>query len=172
MELQNILISQFSAALHMLRQCLERCPESLWDDPADKNKFWHNAYHALFYTYLYLHPSAAEFTAWPNHRENYHNLGDRLPWPPHDPVVIGAAYTKAEVLEFWQRCAQMVGESFAKVDLQAEQSGFDWIPLSKLELQLYNLRHLQQHTGELMERLSSRAGVDVEWVGSKAEQEP
>ena len=41
--------------------------------------------------------------------------------------------------------------------------------MGKLELQIYNLRHLQQHTGELMERLGSRAGIDVDWVGMKVE---
>jgi len=44
-------------------------------------------------------------------------------------------------------------------------SGFDWQPISKLELQIYNIRHLQQHTGELMERLGSRANLDMDWIG-------
>jgi hypothetical protein len=46
-------------------------------------------------------------------------------------------------------------------------SGFDWLPFGKLELQFYTIRHIQQHTGELMERLGSRAGVEVNWVGVK-----
>jgi hypothetical protein len=52
------------------------------------------------------------------------------------------------------------------LDPEAE-SGFYWLPMNKLELQIYNIRHLQQHTGELMERLGSRAGVEVDWVGMK-----
>ncbi|MEZ4615730.1 MAG: hypothetical protein R2867_09495 [Caldilineaceae bacterium] len=47
--------SQFLAALAMLEQSVIRCPDALWDDPNDKTKFWHIAYHALFYTHLYLH---------------------------------------------------------------------------------------------------------------------
>jgi len=43
-----------------------------------------------------------------------------------------------------------------------------WLSFGKLELQLYNLRHLGQHTGELMERLGTRAALDVDWVGKGA----
>jgi hypothetical protein len=55
-----------------------------------------------------------------------------------------------------------------QLDLAAE-SGFYWLPFDKAELQIYNIRHLQQDAGELMERLGSRAGLDVEWVGMKHE---
>lgn len=44
-------------------------------------------------------------------------------------------------------------------------SGFDWIPLNEFELQIYTIRHLQQHTGELAERLGTAAGLEIPWVG-------
>jgi hypothetical protein len=44
-------------------------------------------------------------------------------------------------------------------------SGFDWLPFTKFELQLYSIRHIQQHVGELMERLGERA-MEIDWVGS------
>ncbi len=47
----------------------------------------------------------------------------------------------------------------------AGASGFDWLPMNKLELQFYNIRHLQLHTGELCERLGTEAKIDVAWVG-------
>jgi hypothetical protein len=47
-------------------------------------------------------------------------------------------------------------------------SRFAWIPLNKLELQFYNIRHIQHHTGELFERLGARANVDnLRWIRSK-----
>jgi hypothetical protein len=168
MNTQKICISQFHAALEMLNQCIQQCPESLWDDESDKNRFWHLTYHALFYTHLYLHPSGEEFVAWEKHRENYNFMGT-LPWPPHETVTVSEAYTKQELLEFYEVCWAAVNEMIKKIDLTSETSGFDWIPMGKLELQLYNLRHLQQHTGELMERLGTRAGIDIAWVGMKAD---
>ncbi len=41
------------------------------------------------------------------------------------------------------------------------------MPFSKLELQFYTIRHIQQHTGEMMERLGTRAGAEIDWVGMK-----
>jgi hypothetical protein len=53
-----------------------------------------------------------------------------------------------------------------RLDLEAE-SGFFWLPFDKLELQFYNIRHVQQHTGELSERLGSQGDTEVRWVGMK-----
>jgi hypothetical protein len=50
--------------------------------------------------------------------------------------------------------------------LEAE-SGFYWLPFDKLELQFYNIRYLQQHTGELCERLGAHGELQVQWVGMK-----
>ncbi len=52
----------------------------------------------------------------------------------------------------------------AALDTAAPESGFFWLPFGKLELQFYNIRHLQHHTGELFERLGA-VGVTLDWVG-------
>jgi hypothetical protein len=39
--------------------------------------------------------------------------------------------------------------------------------MGKLELQFYTIRHLQQHTGELCERLGTEAGIEIGWVGMR-----
>jgi hypothetical protein len=36
--------------------------------------------------------------------------------------------------------------------------------LINLELQIYSIRHLMQHAGELMERLAARTGAEIDWV--------
>jgi hypothetical protein len=58
-------------------------------------------------------------------------------------------------------------EQVQKMDLEAN-SGFDWLPFNKLELQLDHIRHIQQHTGELCERLGAHGDVEVGWVGMKS----
>jgi hypothetical protein len=45
-----------------------------------------------------------------------------------------------------------------------KESGFSWLPFDKLELQFYNIRHLQHHVGELSDSLG-RVGVEIDWVG-------
>jgi hypothetical protein len=44
--LRAILKSQYRAALAMLGQALERCPDDLWAHDSHPNPFWHVAYHA------------------------------------------------------------------------------------------------------------------------------
>ena len=68
------------------------------------------------------------------------------------------------MLEFLGVCEARVAEMVAALEFAAP-SGFHWLPMNKLELQLYNIRHIQTHAGELAERLSQRAGIDVAWVG-------
>jgi hypothetical protein len=155
-----VIISQYLAALEMLKQVVVKCPDSLWDSPDDKTKFWHIAYHALFYVHLYLQDSAQAFTAWVKHRPDYQRMD------PATQSKIGEPYDKETVLEYLAFCQQLVMERVRDADLEAA-SGFPWLPFGKLELQFYNIRHLQQHTGELMERLGSRAHIDVDWVGMK-----
>ena len=167
MNSKEAIRSQYRAALEMLKKTITQCPESLWDASADKNKFWHIAYHVLFFTHLYLQHSEKEFTPWMKHREQYQFLGN-LPWPPHDKPQIGELYSKEDVLAYLKVCREQVEEKVAAVDLNAE-SGFFWLPFSKLELQLYNIRHIQHHTGELMERLGMRENIEVDWVAMKSD---
>jgi len=44
-------------------------------------------------------------------------------------------------------------------------SGFYWLPFNKAELQFYNIRHTQHHTGQLADRLRTAANLGVDWVG-------
>jgi hypothetical protein len=64
-------------------------------------------------------------------------------------------------------CQREVEQQVSHIDLHSP-SGFGWPPINKLELQYYSIRHLQQHAGELMERLGSRAGVQIGWVGANS----
>jgi hypothetical protein len=164
MDTHTIFRSQYRAALAMLKQAIEKCPPELWDDPQDRTKFWHVVYHALFYTHLYLHTREEDFKPWDQHREDYQFLGPK-PWPPHDLPKIDEPYTREDILAFFDVCWNFVDQQVPTLNLEAE-SGFYWQTFNKLELQIYNIRHLQQHTGELMERLGSRAKIDVDWRGS------
>ena len=84
MDEKKVIQSQYLAALRMMEQALVKCPESLWNAPEDRNKFWHVAYHALFYLHLYLQDTEKDFCPWVNHREEYQFMG-QTPWPPHAP---------------------------------------------------------------------------------------
>lgn len=163
MNIKTVIKSQYLAALEMLKQAILDCPDTVWDAPAYKNRFWHIAYHTLFYTHLYLQPSESDFVPWASHREEYEFMGP-LPWPPHEEPVIGEPYGKEEVLEYLAFCQKQVEGTIGTLNLDGE-SGFYWLPFGKLELQFYSIRHLQQHTGELCERLGTTGDIEISWVG-------
>jgi len=147
MDTGKIIRSQYLAALEMLKQVIVKCPEALWGAPGDENSCWIKAYHSLFYTHLYLQKEEADFKPW--HKQ--HAEGD------------GTPYTRAEILEYLAFTQQVIQQQTAQLDLEAP-SGFHWIPFNKLELQFYNIRHIQQHAGELFERLGSNAKIELDWV--------
>ena len=109
MTTQEIIKSQYRASLAMIGEAISKCSDALWNDPAYTNPFWHLAYHALFYTHLYLQESGQTYVPWSKHRQEYEFLGP-LPFPPHREPNIGQPYTKQEVLEFLELCRRYGSE--------------------------------------------------------------
>jgi hypothetical protein len=147
MNIQSAIQSQYLSALAMLKQAIVKCPESIWDAPQDKDRSWFKAYHALYYAHLYLQPTRREFVRWRGH-------GKPISTRP---------LSKEEVLEYLAFVEQEVVRRIPLTDLDAE-SGFRNIRVGKLELQFVNIRHIQQHTGELYERLGARRNIKLDWA--------
>ncbi len=157
-----IIAGQFRAALAMLRHTVENCPEALWTDESYHNRFWHIAYHSVFYTHFYLHPTEQSFVPWAKHRPKSQSLGPK-PEQSAEVRVIPAPYSREEVLEFLALCYEEVEARVEGVSLDAP-SGFDWLPFNRFGVHLYNLRHLAHHTGQLSDRLREECKVGVPWV--------
>ena len=93
MNVQGALKSQYHASLAMLKQAIEQCPDDLWAGGSYPIAFWRVAYHALFFTHLYLQPDEQAFRPWEHHRKEYQFLG-ALPFPPYRQPKIGEPYSK------------------------------------------------------------------------------
>jgi hypothetical protein len=167
MSVQDVIKSQYRASFDMIGEAIEQCSDALWDDPAYKLRFWHIAYHALFYTHLYLQGRAQDFVPWDKHRAEYESLSSLPPSARGEPGT-GGPYTGQEILEYLELCRNEAEEKVSSLDLDAP-SGFHWLPFSKLELQFYNIRHLQLHTGQLIDRLRNVQAVGIGWVGARPE---
>jgi CheY-like chemotaxis protein len=168
-ELRRLLKSQYRAALAMLREGVERCPDALWDDPAHTNRTWQIAYHALFFARYYGGRDEGFQDFWEGHRRGTQNPdGIAGPPDPGSPLpLLPEPYTKAEVLAAWAHCAAGVDAAVDALDLDAPQCGFPWYPIPKLEHQLVNLRHIQHHAGQISERLRREAGIGIPWAGAR-----
>jgi hypothetical protein len=152
---KEILKSQYRASIQMLKDAVENCPDSLWNNEAYTNPFWHVVFHAIFYTHFYLHATQDNFIPWEKHKDELVSLED----DPGDEI-----YTKEEIIDYIAYFERKIDELVDDLDLEAG-SGFYWLPFNKLELQLYNIRHIQHHTGELSERLGKFGDIEVGWVG-------
>ncbi len=156
MKIKDSIKSQYRASLEMFVQVVENYPEGLWADAGHKNPAWLLAYHALWYTHFYLHKSAADFVPWEKSRPELQQMQ-----PEH---AAEAVYTQADILAYARFFQERLDAGVDALDLEGP-SGFHWLPMTKFELQFYNIRHLMQHTGELAERLWAEASVETGWVG-------
>jgi hypothetical protein len=127
------LWKQFGASIDMLENALKACPDELWD------KFWYRVYHTLFFLDYYITPEP----------ENY------LPPPPFTlaeleyPVKMPErVYDKEELLSYLQHCRQKCHDLITVITPEMR-----WVDDSRdysiTEILLYNMRHVQHHTGQL-----------------------
>jgi uncharacterized damage-inducible protein DinB len=169
MNLIQIIQSQYHAALTMLENSIKDCPVSLWKDETYKNQYWQIAFHTLFYTHYYLSDFETGFEPWIKYRESHQYLSTE------SSTLVIEPYSQQDVLEYLKFCRKQVDERIPNIKLD-NPSGLDWLPTTKLELLLYNLRHVQHHAGQLIDRLRISADISSDWIdmkhGDKNEQHP
>ena len=76
-------------------------------------------------------------------------------------------YTQAQVVEYWEFCDRMIDDAVDALDLDCTESGFSWYRMSKLEHQFVNIRHIQHHAAQLIDRVRSAADVGIRWVAAR-----
>lgn len=162
---KRAVTSQFDAALLMLARSVELFDDGLWLAPVGTRAAWEVAFHTAAYTSLYSSRSMEDnvHPAWAGPFS--HSLG-RRPEPPHDPVDPGLPLDRGQVAGFIRDTRAKVHAAIAAEtpETLAGPSGFPWVPFSRAELHLYNLRHVQHHTGQLA-ALLGKHGRPVDWVG-------
>ncbi len=155
---------QFGAAIDMLENALQACPDELWQErlfndrsaPPEFAEFWYIAYHALFWLDFYLSDSAEGFA--PPAPFTLSELdADLLP---------ERVYTKAELityLEYGRSKCQARLETLTDA-LLPQQCRPDWPDMSVAELLFDNMRHVQEHTAQLNLFLGQKMGLASRWV--------
>jgi hypothetical protein len=157
-KLKTLVWNQFGAAIDMLEEGINACPEELWtavlwDDAEDPRfgHFWFIAYHSLFWLDLYLGGTSEGFK-------------------PPAPFIRGALpekpYSKGDISAYLEHCRQKCQSVFEGLtDEKASQiCKFEWMEPSFLELQLYNMRHVQEHSSQLRYFLGRKGIATNDWV--------
>ncbi len=156
--LTTLVWQQFGASIDMLDDAISLCPDQLWTavlwkDPDDAayGQFWFVAYHTLFWLDLYLTGASEGFA-------------------PPPPFIRGALpekpYTKDPICTYLDQCRRKCQSTIeALTDEQARQRcTFEWVELSFLELQLYSMRHVQEHAAQLSLLLGEHDVPGLDWV--------
>lgn len=165
-DLRQALKEQYHAGLAMLAECVEKCPESMWREGTHPRAFWRIAFHAAYFTHLYLGQNEECFQPWPGRTEGIHPGLWEPPYPvePYELPEEAEVYGKPEILDYLRFVDGRVDPTVDELDLAAAETGFGWYPnMGKLSHQLMNLRHLQGHVGQLSELLMAK-GIDTDWV--------
>ena len=155
---------QFGAAIDMLANALRACPDSLWADHSQQPPFWYIAYHTLIFLDLYLSGSVEGFAPpAPIGVEDFDPAG----------VLREQPYTKDELQIYLRHCRHKCKATLeALTDERAAQPcRFPRFEMSFLELQLYNMRHVQEHAAQLSFVLGQRFGWAADWVSRARPQE-
>ena len=168
---------QFGAAIDMLENSLVACPASLWTQhlwrdppppwfPSQFAEFWYVTFHTLVWLDLYLSGVPEEEFAPP--APFTQGELDSLEALPERP------YTKEELRAYLAFTRQKCHTTLvALTDEQARRPvAYPWSkgqPISFLELQLYNMRHVQEHAAQLSLFLGQHAIPDanLDWVPRK-----
>ncbi len=163
---------QFGAAIDMLENALVACPASLWNQrlwsaqtshpqPLEDAAFWSLTYHILFWLDLYLTGSHEGFAP----PEPFMNELDPVSVFPEQP------YTKDELHAYLAHLHKKCQTTIAELsDEKAHQQvTFPWLEemtMSFFELQLYNMRHVQEHAAQLSLFLGQHGipGEALDWV--------
>jgi hypothetical protein len=161
---------QFGAAIDMLDNALVACPDALWREavwqdpsvPAKRAEFWYVAYHALFWLDLYVSGSTVGFAPPAPFTLEELDPAGVVPKRPYsrDELRTYLAYSR-------QKCHTAID---TLTDEQARQHvDFPWAKgraVSYVELQLYNMRHVQEHAAQLSLFLGQHAipDADLDWV--------
>ncbi|HVT14090.1 MAG TPA: hypothetical protein VHE55_17645 [Fimbriimonadaceae bacterium] len=161
MDVRDALKGQYHAALRMLRECVQVCPDEMWTGGKFPRYFWRIAYHAAFYGDLYMSQGEGTFTPWHKHNWEFCVLWE-------EKAVEVEPLTKADLCEYIDDIRSRLDATIDGLDLDTSDPGFPWYKnINKLEHELLSIRHIQGHVGQLSERLFE-AGIDTSWIARRA----
>jgi hypothetical protein len=160
-----IVWPQFGAAIDMLRDAIIACPSRLWrhrmwregEKEAEYSELWNVAHHALFWLDLYLSGSVEGFAPPPPFGMDELDPRGLLPERP---------YTREELLTYLEHCRRKAHTVLQGLNEEEadKMCVFPWGEVGYLELQLYNMRHVQEHAAQISLLLGQETGSAPGWV--------
>ena len=163
--INQLLIAQYEAAFLTLKNCLDACPIEIWNGPVVNHSFNQSLFHALFFADVYLGEHVDELEQQDFHRENVDTFAGYEEWEDRKPEnSYSKSFLNAYLEHDLEKMRRTVG-SQGETELQSKVS-FHWLDLTRAELHVYNIRHLQHHAAQLIMRLRLHTDVNIGWQKS------
>jgi DinB family protein len=170
-DFKGTLWLQFGAAIDMLENAMNACPDEVWSDPSKRPEwprhdvvgFWYLVYHTLFFLDFDLSDlPEGEFA--PPEPFTLEELDPAGVLPEHP-------YTKEELRKYLEHGRRKCRETIEALDETAfERKARTRPEMSVAEQLLYSMRHVQHHTAQLNLILRQRTDITPpNWV-RKAKQ--
>ncbi len=169
---RTLLWKQYGAAIDMLDNAVVACPDAVWHQPiwhessasSRRAEFWYVTYHTLYWLDLHLFGAEEGFAPpAPFALTEQDDAAGPLPERTYSRDDL-----RAYLAVVRQKCRTTI-ESMT--DEQARRPvSFPWMRagevVSYCELQLYSMRHIQEHVAQLSLVLGQRGVSDeaVDWV--------
>ncbi|MEO8474469.1 MAG: DinB family protein [Chryseolinea sp.] len=160
--IKESLWTQFGGSIDMLKNAITLWPDEHWH--TDKT-FFYIAYHSVVFLDYYLTTPAKTFSSPLSFSITKY---EDAPREAVDDVIPNKIYSKHEMLQYLEACRQ---KCHALINnLTEEQLSARWIEkdgnmnYSVLEILLYNMRHIQHHTGQLNMLLRQKINDAPLWV--------
>ncbi len=140
--INQVLLGQYEAALSMLRDSIASCPAEHWETKVANDPARFVAFHTLYWADIYL---SRNMDAFDSHEFVMEGRGQ-----PFTEGQMPPGLPQPRAIEYADFCISkartvLTGESQADL---AGDNGFGR-PFSRAEMHVYNIRHIQHHTGAL-----------------------
>jgi uncharacterized damage-inducible protein DinB len=171
-DFKGVLWQQFGAAIDMLENAIDACPDEVWSDPSKRPEwptndvvgYWYLVYHTLFWLDHYLSDV----------REEEFRPPEPFTLDEMDPAGLlpERPYTKEELRAYLhhgrEKCRAVIEALDDREMFERKPPARPWrggADSSVAEVFLYNMRHVQHHTAQLNLILRQRTGAEApRWV--------
>lgn len=156
---------QLGASLEMLKIALENATPEMWDHSSDPDPFWLEAFHVIYYIDYYFSTINIEQNYDLNMYEfpiilQKYNISDLS--KGHQVTI-----SRNDMLKYLSHARNEIRDKFEKglvaIQFAHPSRCFEWLPMTKGELILYNIRHIMEHTAILNQILKKHGLPASEW---------
>jgi len=148
--MEKQILNQYKASFRMLTSCIEQYDEKVWFDKENYDMpAYEISYHVIYCANMYCAPGEEEIIHWSGEADPKKYL-----------------FGTKEMINFISHSLQQFPAYLEKLAIN-EKCWPHWYDLPQLEFHFNNIRHIQHHTAQLIERHRLTKRLKMKWYSFK-----